>query len=491
MKNLLIVLTLLCVSQFSFSQEFVQDWRIEASSTNNYMFTVTDCIDDEGSVYYSIDFKTNITIFDTTITASGADVNSLIVKVNKHGKKEFIKHLRGTALTQTYLLIYKDGYVYAVFTTTSNPVFIDTTELATISGREVGVYKFNKKGEISYVKLVFYSTNDQNIASVIINSKNEFVLFLFYNTSGVLRGGTLVESIDGTALQPIILVLDTASEYISHKALRALSTAVVVHGNFSNVVELPDSSYIGTFSHASSIIIDSDTIVGNGFYSLSLVKLNSDYSLQWYRKFISSGNYNFTRGFLVSDNYAYISTLISAASLQVDSTEFSLSQTFYNVAPGTGDAFFAKYTIDGTLVTAKIFGAAGLDGLTNGMALKGHLLYIPYQYTNNQLLDTFSITTTGGKDNVLFTMDKNLDVKKLLTFRGGLLTESMRGSSFDNQGNLFFDIYSNSNPLIEEGVNYPLVGAKRVTLYKYRPVYKALSAGNKVLKFNNQIINFN
>lgn len=329
------------------------------------------------------------------VTSSYKSTASVLVKFSKTGRQEWIKAVGGTGNTNINdIVIDKKGNIYVVGNAKKNEFF-------TIHGSEYDAFlqKYTSSGDLVFTKGWGGNSNEVFYGVAVDDDGNVYAAGFAYSQNGDCESLKIPRA-DSVAA---VVKFDSDGNVVAQKGFGAFGdyfSDIDVNSNgeifLSTIISSKkDTSLFTPYGYADVAMLKLDkefkvlfskqwggsradyiarivatddggcVAVGNtkssdySFASLGnkgendaiITKFNSDGSIGWIKGFVGTGNDQFTSVALASDG-----SIVVAGHSSSDTRDFK----FVGNLGGT-DAFVAKYSAGGSLISAQGFGGSGDD----------------------------------------------------------------------------------------------------------------------------------
>ncbi len=342
----------------------------------------TEIIQDKSGNYYVYgNFNGQLKLETITINAV-AFQDIFLAKYSSNGTLQWVKTIAGAGTESAYgfKLNSNGNYIYlsGVY---NNTISICGTQLSNTGGNDIFLAKLDLNGNVSWAKDVVYGATQQMGGYFEMDASDNIVLAGTFVSSVTFAGGSISLSIqpeDPVQRQNFVAKFDNSGNTLWAKLIYSNSDLTLarissIHGN----------DYFVSGQIAGNIKYDGNnvTTVSSSYRSGIIMKINTDGSLSWHRKIVTT-NLDLYLMKHISDNSGnqYIAGKFAAARIKFDSTASDTSHVLYlnQSTTGTTDLFIAKYNQSGTLQWVKLFGNTKDENVTD------------LTYTNNQIVFTGS-----------------------------------------------------------------------------------------------------
>jgi len=401
--------------------------------------------DASGNSYVIGNFTTTVNQDAFTLnTFGGQDV--FFVKYNKNGQVIWLKQIGGTgAEVASSIAISNDGNFVYVSGTTNGTCGFDGNNITTSGLNDIFLAKYSTSGTLAWVHKSAYGAQAQLNGSITIDKDENIVQVGVFNTDVTFYPGTIT-------LVPVLFPAIRQNFIAKYDSSGNAIWAKMIEGDFS-------TSFFRSISTYEFGYFFSGQWAGNLYTDIGIYASNSSSLDGFLYKTDTAGNGSIFRKINGTtdefvyrhrsdvNGYQFLTGYYNSPALTVDSTLALTSvQTFPNA--GSNDIFYACYAPDGTLQYARSYGSIGDD---QGLAVypnNDHVI-IGGQYTGAINFDSFNLTNSGT-DAFMVETDRFgtvLSAKRAY----GTNTDITKSSNIDVDGNNLFVGEFYSNPLNIEG----------------------------------------
>lgn len=397
--------------------------------------------DYSGNIYAVGNFSSTVNQDAFTLTALGG-LDMFVAKYNKFGQIIWLKQMGGTASDAPYsIALSKDGnYFYISGVTNSNPCIFDGNNMATTGGSDAFIVKYSVDGLFQWVHNTGYGTLNQLGGSICIDNLDNIIqIGAFYTDITFYGGTTTLTSPNASVKQNFISKYNSSGNLLWAKMLQGDNSSITIRS-----VSASGTGYYfsGIFSGAFNLDVENLTSIGG--YDGFLYKTDLNGIGQWVRKVTGSFDDIMWTHKSDSNGYQFLTGYYSSPTLNIDSTT-SLTSLINTTNKGGNDIFFMCYNPSGNLQWARTIGSAGNEVSNNIDITNGKSTYTG-SFEGTIMFDNNTITSSGSSDvfmaecNSLGTFINALNLSGNLNDVGKAIIYSSTGRNFVASG----EFYSNS-----------------------------------------------
>ncbi len=436
-----------------FSQNYL--WIKQIKGTGNAVPFQT-IQDNSGNYYVFGYFNGQLKIENSIINATGTTQDVFISKFSNNGNLLWLKQIGGAGAEAAYgLKLSNDGNaIYFTITFNSNPINVLGQNIASNGSTDILLAKINLNGDLLWAKNVAYGSTPQSGGYFDIDSNGDILICGTFNSSVTFYGnqGTLsVEPEDPVQKQNFIAKYSADGDFIWSKLVYSTSALTFIRNIAAN-----GNGYIVGGNFSGQVYYNS-TLIANlptNYRSGGLFKTYFDGNLMWNRTIQSyDGDVYIMRQVFDNNGNQYIAGYFSSSRITFDSTASDTSKKLYfNVNAGTNDLFLAKYTNDGTLEWAILFGGTKDEKIYNLISRNNELL-LGGSYIGKINFGDFTLPYKELSDAFLVRFNTNGDVLQVNT-GFGRYDELTYSAMFNNNNRSFLWIGEFKSDSIFFDANY-------------------------------------
>jgi len=341
MKNNIIILYIFLIcTNVSFAQSWI--WAKNVMCYNPYSCSRGMSIvnDNFGHCYIAGYFNDSINFGFTMLSSNGSE-DILLIKYDTSGNFKWVKKAGGSSNDAAIGIgvdnlgnVYISGYF-------QDSTIFDSLTLYSYGSADSFLAKYDSLGNVLWVRQIGDSGFDGSYSLFVDNFGNSYCSGIFNNTIQI--GTSTFTSMGGNDI--FIAKYDCNGNALWAKQIGSFDSWEVIQGttvdNNGNII------ITGRFSNI--LIIDTDTLIAEGYLDLFLIKYDNNGNLIWTKRSGGGGQdvYNETLGYGVSNDY--FNNIYLTGSYSGISNFDSLTINSTNME----DVFVAKYNSNGHLIWLK------------------------------------------------------------------------------------------------------------------------------------------
>ena len=339
------------------------------------------------------------------------------------------------------------------------------------------IVKYNANGSTQWASRMKGTLEDKATGCAVDNAGNVIVTG-YFNSPSLQFGGNNAHSISnfngsGNSFDCFIVKYNSSGTPLWFHALGKSDD----DGGRSVTTDSVGNVYLTGWFRAPSITVGSFTLYNKnpsgGTSDMLLVKYDPDGNVLWAKNAGGSDDEKGNRVTVDNAGNVIVTGYCKADSIEIEGNFYQLS--------GSKDAFVIKYSPDGTLMAAKVFGGSGGDEPFSCSADASGNIFLTGWYSSNTLaFDAHTLTKPGsGAAIFLAKLDPMLNTIWALT-AGSSSKDESRGCSTDKYGNtVITGIFSGSSITFGNTV-LNNNGGEEIFVAKYDPdgnLFWAVKAG--------------
>lgn len=388
------------------------------------------------------------------VSAGSRDI--FIAKYNPNGTLVWAKRAGGISedYGATAVLVYPDGSSIITGSFTDTAVFgqgeTNSTTLVSAGSRDIFVARYNANGTLAWAKRAGSTGGSEYGFGLAANSDGSVLATGYFEGSATFGQGET----NATTLISQGVVGRTDSFIAKYNSNGTLAWAKRLGGDFFEwgygISNNLDGTFVitGVFNSGSAVFGQGEsnqtTLTASGVYNSYVAKYNSDGSMIWVKKIVSTGsNYNWGRDIVMhSDGSSIVQGFFTGSAVfgQGETGEIAL------VSAGGTDAYIAKYNSNGTLVWARRAGGVNDDGGDDIIGTQDGSVIVTGKFEGTAVFageggaNAITLVSAGGSDAYIAKYNAN---GTLVWARraGGSGQDAGRGLDINIDGTIFFAGY--------------------------------------------------
>jgi prepilin-type N-terminal cleavage/methylation domain-containing protein len=392
--------------------------------------------------------ETNAT---TLVSAGSRDI--FVAKYNPNGTLVWAKRAGGTSedYGATKVVVYPDGSSVVTGSFTDTAVFgqgeTNATTLVSAGSRDIFVAKYNANGTLAWAKRAGSTGGAEYGFGLAANADGTVLATGYFEGSATFGQGE-------TNATTLVSAGDADTFLAKYNANGTLAWVKRIGGNSAEwaygISNNTDGTFVITGVLLSGSVIfgqgetNQTTLSNSGIYNSYIAKYNSDGSLIWAKKIVSTGSsFNWGRDIVMhSDGSSTVSGFFTGPAVfgQGETSEITLTSA------GGSDAYIAKYNANGTLAWARRAGGVNDDGGDDIIGTQDGGVIVTGAFEGTAVFageggaNAVTLVSAGGRDAYIAKYNSN---GALVWARraGGAGQDAGRGLDINTDGTIFFTGY--------------------------------------------------
>ncbi len=354
----------------------------------------SDVIQDQQGNYYVYGSFTGTVTQDTITLNSAGLYDVFIAKYNKNGQIIWLKQISGTATESAVsIVLSNDGNYIYISGTTNGTANFDGNNITSSGGLDVFLAKYALDGTLQWVHNTAYGTGNHGNGSFTLDASGNIIQLGVFKTSVTFYGGTTTLNDASGIRQNYIAKYDADGNLLWTKQIQDDNAST-----FAKTVTACSDGYFISGNYQGNLFLDIDTITSTGLNDGFLYKTDLNGNGLLVRKITGNNDDYIWKHKSDENGNQYLTGYFKSTRLKIDSTGVDTSLlSLNNVSSGTYDLFLTKYNSSGTLQWTRTVGSSNNDYSYNINEINGTII-ITGSYGGAISFDSYSLTNDGASD---------------------------------------------------------------------------------------------
>lgn len=396
--------------------------------------------DVSGNIYVYGAFTATVNQDVITLTSLGGQ-DLFLAKYNKSGQIIWLKQFGGAGTeTPTGLALSNDGNYLYFSGQTNGTCSFDGNNVTSVAANDIFLAKYGVDGTYQWAHNTAYGAGQQINGVIAIDPTGNIIQAGAFLATVTFYGGVTTLN-DGSGIrQNFIAKYDQDGNLTWAEMLQGDNAS----NNISSISTYQFGYFFGGLYAGTFSLNDVPAITSDGGTDGFLYKTDLNGTGLFVREIAGTGAETINKHRADANGYQFIAGIYSSPTLSIDSvTGVTSVLTYPNV--GSNDIFYACYAPDGTLQYGRSYGSAGDDQALAVFPSADHVI-LGGKYSGSINFGMFNLTNSGSGDAFMVETDKNGNILSA-NKADGILSEQINSSNIDIDNVNVFAGEFYSNPL--------------------------------------------